>query len=325
MSAVHRSPALWYSGNQHETETGRRALADVSANAFSGPLVAIEPSFAYHSATGNEAGDWRPEEKCEIRNSKSEFRFLVLRILHSTFRTRINPNVAMNVIKLSDVKKVYRNRLTPEAPTVAFRLDEFVVTEGERVALTGPSGCGKSTLLNLMSGLLRPDSGSVEVDGVCVNQLGFGVVDRFRGKHIGYVFQDFNLVPALTALENVRLGLRFGRTVPRIQWAARAREMLDKVGLGHRRGYRPDRLSIGEKQRVAIARALVNHPPIILADEPTGSLDPATGAQVFELLMRMCDEARHTLLVVTHDQSIAQRLERRFDATHLIHESDHPQ
>jgi ABC-type lipoprotein export system ATPase subunit len=101
--------------------------------------------------------------------------------------------------------------------------------------------------------------------------------------------------------------------------------MLDRVGLGHRRDYRPGQLSVGERQRVAIARALVNHPPIVLADEPTGSLDPDTGAQICQLLIDICTETHHALLVVTHDMSIAGRLHRRFDGTHLIHESDHPQ
>jgi putative ABC transport system ATP-binding protein len=229
----------------------------------------------------------------------------------------------MNVIRLEKIEKRFRNRLSTHEPTIALRLDAFEVTEGEQVALTGPSGCGKSTLLNLIAGILCPDSGGVvEVAGRRVDQLSPSEADRFRGQHIGYLFQEFNLISALTAMQNVMLGMRFGRTVPRIQWVYRAREMLDRVGLGHRRRHRPRELSIGEQQRVAIARALVNHPPIILADEPTGSLDPATGSQVFELLLDMCHEATHTLLVVTHDMSIADRLPRRFDCTGLIQESD---
>lgn len=231
----------------------------------------------------------------------------------------------MSIVQLEGVRKILRGVLTPSAPTVAFVLDEFAVDEGEMVALVGPSGCGKSTLLNLISGITRPDGGSVHVAGQRVDQMPASRVDRFRGPTIGYVFQEFNLVSALSAIENVLLGLRFGRTVPRMQWPARARDMLDRVGLGHRRKFRPNQLSIGERQRVAIARALVHHPPIVLADEPTGSLDPATGSLVFQLLIDICQETRHTLLVVTHDLTIAARLHRRFDCSHLIRESDHTQ
>ena len=231
----------------------------------------------------------------------------------------------MNVVELRNIKKFYQASLTPHDPIVAFRLEELLFVEGAHVALTGPSGCGKSTLLNLLAGIVRADEGEICVAGQRVDQLAAGAVDRFRGRMIGYVFQELNLVPALTALENVQLGLRFGRTVPRLQWHARAREMLDRVSLGHRRNYRPDQLSIGEQQRVAIARALVNHPPIVLADEPTGALDPGTGAQIIQLLLDVCKEGTHTLLVVTHDPAIAAQLEQQFDCTDLIHESDHPQ
>jgi putative ABC transport system ATP-binding protein len=228
----------------------------------------------------------------------------------------------MNIIQLTDIHKIFRNELTPHEPTVSLRLAELIVREGEHLALTGPSGCGKSTLLNLIAGISRPDRGSITVAGERVDRMTGPQVDRFRGRSIGYIFQQFNLIPALTALENVLLGLRFGRAAPRIQWRYRAREMLDKVGLGHRRNYLPARLSIGEQQRVAIARALVNHPPIVLADEPTGSLDPSSASQMFELLLTICAEETHTLLVVTHDRMIANRLERAFDCTDLIHESD---
>lgn len=231
----------------------------------------------------------------------------------------------MPIVSLSGLKKVYRNVLTPREPTVAFYLDELAIEEGEQVALIGPSGCGKSTLLNLIAGIVKPDSGSVEVNGRRVDQLPAGQSDRFRGQSIGYIFQELNLIAALTALENVMLGLRFGRAMPRNQWGPRAREMLDLVGLGHRRHHKPAALSIGEQQRVAIARALVNQPALLLADEPTGSLDPATGAQVFSLLLRLCVEQTLTLLVVTHDPAIWGRIERRVDCTNLIRESDKPQ
>lgn len=232
---------------------------------------------------------------------------------------------SMSLVELTGIKKVFRAALTPHEPTVAFWLDQFRVAEGEHTALVGPSGCGKSTLLNLISGVVRPQAGCITVAGMRVDQLAPGQIDRFRGRTIGYVFQQFNLVDALTALENVLLGLRLGRAVPRIQWSARARELLDRVGLGHRRNYRPGQLSIGEQQRVAIARALANHPAILLADEPTGSLDPTAAAQIFQLLLDSCRDGAHTLIVVTHDPAIANRVPHQFDCSHLVHESDGPQ
>ena len=204
-----------------------------------------------------------------------------------------------------------------DARTV-FRLDRFAAAAGDRVAITGPSGCGKSTLLHLVSGLLRADSGAAEVLGRDLSRLGGRARDRFRGRAMGFVHQTFNLLPHFDALENVRIGLRFGRAVPRRQWRERAREALEEVGLGHRVHHAAHRLSIGEQQRVAVARAIVNRPRLLLADEPTGSLDPDTGAQVFGLLDRLASETGATLLVVTHDLELAARLPQRFDAQHLV-------
>lgn len=231
----------------------------------------------------------------------------------------------MDAIKLREVKKVFRNSLSTHTPTVAFRIADLSVEEGEQVALTGPSGCGKTTLLHLIAGLATPDEGSIEVEGVRVDQLSPSERDRFRGQRVGVVFQDHNLIPALSAIDNVILAMRFGRNIPRMHWHTRAREALDRVSLGHRRRFRPDQLSIGEQQRVAIARTLANQPNIILADEPTGSLDPGTGAQVFTLLQEICAETNHTLLVVTHDESVWRRMSRRLDCSGLVHESDMPQ
>lgn len=230
----------------------------------------------------------------------------------------------MNVIAIQDLRKVFRGQHSTHEPGIVFQLDHLAIGEGEQVALVGPSGCGKTTLLHLIGGILQPDQGSVTVAGERIDRLPPVEKDRFRGKHIGYVFQDYNLVEALSAQENVMLGLRFGRAVPRIHWATRAREMLDRVGLGHRRRMRPAQLSNGERQRVAVARALVNHPPILLADEPTGSLDPPTARQIFSLLKDLCAEASLALLVVTHDEQLSHRLARRIDCSHLIHESDGP-
>ena len=225
----------------------------------------------------------------------------------------------MNVVELEGVEKSRRG--AGMETTITFRLDSLQVAEGARLALVGPSGCGKSTLLNLISGVSRADAGSILVAGERVDRLRGGEIDRFRGRSIGYVFQDFNLAAALTAMENVLLGLRFGRSVPRSRWRERAAASLERVGMTHRAGHRPNRLSVGERQRVAIARALVNRPQLILADEPTGSLDPVTGETVFELLLEACSEDSRTLLVVTHDASIAQRVDDRFDCSDLMHES----
>ena len=231
----------------------------------------------------------------------------------------------MTVIAIDHVKKVLRNVVTPGEPTIAFWMDSLLVNEGEQIALVGPSGCGKSTLLNLISGILRPDSGSITVAGERIDQLPLAAVDRFRGRNIGYIYQDFNLIDAVSAIDNVMLGLRFSHSIARSQWRARSREMLDRVGLGHRRHTKPAKLSVGERQRVAIARALVNHPPLILADEPTANLDQGTAGQVVRLLVEMCAEGTHTLLVVTHDPMIAGHLSRVIDCGQLIRESDRKQ
>ncbi len=198
------------------------------------------------------------------------------------------------------------------APGVHFALDELLVSKGECLALTGPSGCGKSTLLSLIAGLARVQSGSVRVLGTELGSLGTAALDRHRGQHCGMVFQSFHLLPAFTALENVRIGQRFsGREGDAV-------EMLERVGLSHRLHTRVSRLSVGEKQRVAIARALLGRPALLLADEPTGSLDPKTGRQVFDLMRELVREHGTTWLMVTHDLALARELPRQFDCTLLI-------
>lgn len=208
---------------------------------------------------------------------------------------------------------------------VVFHLPELLLAPGERLALTGPSGCGKSTLLHLVSGLLQPDRGTLRVLGTDPCSLSQPALDRFRGRHLGFIFQTFQLLGAFTALENVRLGLRFGRAVPRREQRSRAEALLRRVGLERRLHMRPHRLSVGERQRVAIARALANRPRLLLADEPTGSLDPSTGEAIFNLLNEVCEEEGCGLLFVTHDLSLAARLPRRFDCRNLVkHESLEP-
>jgi putative ABC transport system ATP-binding protein len=181
------------------------------------------------------------------------------------------------------------------------------VAAGEVVAITGPSGSGKSTLLGLIAGLDTPSAGSIAVDGVEVTDLGETALARFRRRTLGFVFQSYHLIPTLTAAENVAVPLELAG-VPEPLTAARAR--LAEVGLGERADHYPAQLSGGEQQRVAIARAVALTPPLLLADEPTGNLDSATGAQIIDLLLALNRERRSTLLLVTHDASLAARAGR---------------
>lgn len=201
---------------------------------------------------------------------------------------------------------------------VVFRLDDFRLTQAEYVALTGPSGCGKSTLLNLVSGLRRPDSGDISVQGKNLRQMSPSRLDTFRGRTMGFIFQSFNLLDSFSALENVMIGMRFGRAYPRGEQQRRAAVLLDRVGLQRRLHTRPSRLSVGERQRVAIARAIANHPALLLADEPTGALDPTTAADIFALICEICREEQCALVLVTHDLDLAARLPRQIDCRGLV-------
>jgi putative ABC transport system ATP-binding protein len=185
--------------------------------------------------------------------------------------------------------------------TILHPLD-LTIDAGRVVAITGPSGSGKSTLLGLLAGLDAPSSGSVILDGVDITALDEDSLARLRGTRIGFVFQFFHLLPSLTALENVLVPMEIAG-VP--QAAARAKSLLDEVGLQDRGHHYPSQLSGGEQQRVAIARALANNPPIVLADEPTGNLDSATGHSVIELLLAVNRTRKTTLVLVTHDPELA--------------------
>lgn len=206
-------------------------------------------------------------------------------------------------------------------PGVEFRCDRFHADEGVQVALWGPSGCGKSTMLNLISGLLRPHSGVITVNGRAIQSLSEGEMDEFRAQRFGFVFQTFNLLSPFSALQNVELGMRFADVIPASEWKSNAVGWLERVGLKHRLRSRVTTLSVGERQRVAIARALANRPKIVVADEPTGSLDPKTAQGVMDLLLELCVEERKTLLLVTHDPAVADRVSEQFDCTHLVHET----
>ena len=205
-----------------------------------------------------------------------------------------------------------------------FQLPSFEVDQGEAVALTGPSGCGKSTLINLIAGLRRPEEGEVNVAGADLGVLRPSQLDRHRGAHCGMVFQTFHLLAPFTAVENVAIGLRIGG-MRKVAIRERAREVLERVGLGHRLNARPDQLSVGERQRVSIARAVAGEASILLADEPTGSLDPQTGRDVFLLLREVAAEEGRCLLLVTHDSALASDMPRKFDCSGLVQRSGDPQ
>lgn len=226
----------------------------------------------------------------------------------------------MPFVSVNNCRKIYVGKGTDDDPTIEFRLDELTVEKEQQVALIGPSGCGKTTLLNLISGIITPDGGEIQVGDTRLDRLSGRALDRFRGATIGYIFQGFNLIQPLTALQNMLVALRFGRAVPSRERRSRAVEMLERVGLGHRLKHYPFELSMGEQQRLAIARALANKPPLILADEPTASLDARNAAEVLTLLREVCSEGSHTLLIVTHDEKVASQFPDQFDCSNLIQE-----
>lgn len=210
------------------------------------------------------------------------------------------------VIELHDVRKSFT---LPGGETVAvLDVPSFAVAAGEQCALEGPSGSGKSTLLHVIAGILRPDAGSVLVEGRDICRMPEASRDRIRADKIGLVFQQFNLLPGFTALENVLVAMSFGSARAD---RGRAADLLAAVGLGHRLHHKPGALSIGQQQRVAVARALANRPRVILADEPTASVDAAHQTQVIDLLQTTCTDQGVALLVVTHSPEVAGRFPRR--------------
>jgi putative ABC transport system ATP-binding protein len=208
------------------------------------------------------------------------------------------------LVQLSGVTKQYENGKNPAVARVT--LD---VGDGESVALMGPSGSGKSTLLNLIAGLDRPTSGTVRVGGQQVDELSETGLARFRRRQVGMIFQFFNLLDDMTVADNVLLPAQLAG-VPAARARARLDELLTVLRIGNHRNAYPARLSGGERQRVAIARALVNGPPLLLADEPTGALDTATGEEIGALLLDL-NRAGQTLILVTHDPALAARYAKR--------------
>ena len=196
----------------------------------------------------------------------------------------------------------------------ALRGVSLQIEKNEYVALMGPSGSGKSTLMNMLGCLDTPSSGSYVLNGADVSRLSDDELAGIRNKEIGFVFQTFNLIPRISALDNVALPLVYAG-MSGSKRKARAREVLESVGLGTRVDHRPNELSGGQRQRVAVARALVNSPSIILADEPTGNLDANTGAHIIELLFALNAEHGTTLVLVTHEERLAQRCQRQLRLT----------
>ncbi len=209
------------------------------------------------------------------------------------------------IAQLKDVHRYFRKG---ESLVKAVNGVSLAIYEGEIVAIMGPSGSGKSTLMYLLGGLMRPSGGEVWLHGVNVSKLDDYALSAMRLRTVGFVFQSYNLIPDLSALENVALPMAYAR-VSKQKRLRRAEELLTSVGLAHRLGHYPSELSGGEEQRVAIARALANEPRLVLADEPTGNVDSATREQLLDLLAHLCDQG-HTVVIVTHDPTVADRAGR---------------
>lgn len=209
------------------------------------------------------------------------------------------------MLLVENVKKAYREPDGGRLPILNVR--RLAVAAGEQAVIRGQSGGGKSTLLNVIAGLATADEGRVVVNTTDVTRLPEAARDRFRARHIGFVFQTFNLLAGFSALENVLLGMTFtGQSSD----ARRATELLGRVGLKHRLTHKPAALSVGEQQRVAVARALVNRPSLLLADEPTANIDPAHQQQVIDLLREACRDENVAMLLVTHSDEVARQFER---------------
>ncbi|MCX7410466.1 MAG: ABC transporter ATP-binding protein [Planctomycetales bacterium] len=207
---------------------------------------------------------------------------------------------------LQGITKIYRKR---RQEVTAFRADRLDIAAGEYVAVVGPSGSGKTTLLSLLGGMLSPDTGEVLFDGQSLYDLSLIERTRLRREQIGFVFQTFNLVPYLTALENVQVPL-YLNGVAAIEQRSRAAALLEQLGLGNRLDHKPGELSTGQQQRVALARTLANNPRLILADEPTGNLDPESREAILSLFDGFVRDGR-TIVMVTHDPAAAARATRR--------------
>ena len=219
----------------------------------------------------------------------------------------------MPLLTITDLQKAY---VSPEGlQTRIIDIPHFEMEEGTQTALRGSSGAGKTTFLNLIAGILQADSGHIMVAGEEMTALSESGRDRLRADYIGYIFQTFNLLPGYTALENVMLGMMFGKGID----ADFAGHLLERVGLGDRLKYRPSQLSVGQQQRVAVARAIANRPRLVLADEPTGNLDYHHANEAIALIREICRENNAGLLTVSHDAEVLGHFEANTDFTQVNH------
>jgi len=217
----------------------------------------------------------------------------------------------MPLLELHDLKKSYR---APDGGReLVIDVPHFALEAEQQIALEGQSGSGKTTLLNLIAGILKADSGRVVLAGQDLEKLSESRRDTFRARHVGYVFQTFNLLQGYTALENVLMGMFFGRGPDR----AFACDLLERLGLSERMTYRPHQLSIGQQQRVALARALANRPDLVLADEPTGNLDSVRAREALELVREACREQKAALLLVSHDRDVLGQFDTVVDLAEI--------
>lgn len=222
----------------------------------------------------------------------------------------------MSLIKVNNVSKLYR---TSKIETMALDNVNFSIEKGEFVSIMGPSGCGKSTLLNIVGLLDRPSSGSVEIAGKTAQGMNDRALAAFRNASIGFIFQNFHLIPSLSVADNIELPLTYRSGIGARERHAKVAEVLERVGLAHRTNHFPSQLSGGQCQRVAIARAIIGNPDIILADEPTGNLDSRMSAEIMDILTSLNQEGR-TILMVTHNEAQAElthRVMRFFDGRQI--------
>jgi ABC-type lipoprotein export system ATPase subunit len=208
-----------------------------------------------------------------------------------------------------EVKHLRKSFPSPEGgESLVVDLEKFSLNSESLCGMKGESGSGKTTFLHLLAGILKPNEGSIILDGTEVSQLSESARDRLRAESIGYVFQSFNLLQGFTCLENVLLAMSFSKQAKK-PWA---KELLERVGLSARTDYYPRQLSVGQQQRVAVARALANRPKLVLADEPTGNLDPGNGQKALSLLKELCQENGSSLLLVSHDEKVIESFENQF-------------
>ena len=223
----------------------------------------------------------------------------------------MTPILTLLLLKIENLRKSYG------APDGSIQsvvdVPSFSMKAEQQLALCGTSGAGKTTFLNLIAGILQPDEGRIELDSCLISEVNEAKRDRLRSKTIGYIFQTFNLLQGYTCIENVLLGMSFGSGADR-RWA---HELLERVGLGERLDYFPRQLSTGQQQRVAVARALANRPKLVLADEPTGNLDPASAAESLGLIRETCRENGAALLLVSHDREVLDQFDNVRDLAEI--------